>query len=314
MRALRLLGAGAPLVDQQLADPRPGPGEVLVEVRCAGICHSDAHYRADPSRVRLPLTLGHEVAGVVAAIGPGVTTLAAGDRVALHYLLPGGEMLGKERDGGYAERLVVPAENAVPVPAGVPLAQAAIMMCSTATALHALRLAGLRAGESVAIVGFGGLGISALQLARAFGAGSVYAIDPVEAKRRLAESLGAIPLAVEELPEVDVALDFAGHAPTTLTALRRLATGGRLAVVAINLRALTLDPYADVLARERRIVGCSDHTREELVELLRLAECGELDLAPAITRTVPLRAAEVTAVLDDLAAGTGHLRTVIEVG
>ena len=79
----------------------------------------------------------------------------------------------------------------------------------------------------------------------------------------------------------DVALDFAGHAATTLAALRRLATGGRLVLVAINLRQLTLDPYADVLGRERRIVGCSDHTRDELVELMALAASGaaELDVA-----------------------------------
>jgi propanol-preferring alcohol dehydrogenase len=314
MLALRLSAAGAPLAEQVLPDPVPGPGEVLVDIRCAGICHSDAHYRGDASRVRLPLTLGHEIAGVVAAAGAGVVGLAPGDRVALHYLLPGGEMLGKERDGGYAERIVVPAENAVPVPAEVPLAHAAIMMCSTATALHALRLAELRPGESLAIVGFGGLGVSALLLARALGAGQVFAVDPVPEKRRLAAALGAVPVEAAALRDVDVALDLAGHAPTTLAALRGLGRGGRLVVVAIGLRDLTFDAYADLLVGERRIVGCSDHTREELVELLELARSGALDLSPAVSRTVPLRAAAVEAVLEDLERGTAHLRTVITSG
>ncbi|HEV8628786.1 MAG TPA: zinc-binding dehydrogenase [Thermoanaerobaculia bacterium] len=311
MRALRLVGGGLPLEAQVVADPHPGRGEVLVEIRCAGICHSDAHYRADASRVRLPLTLGHEIAGVVAATGEGVGSVAVGDRVALHYLLPCGDMLGKDRDGGYAERIVVPAENAIPVPDEVPLEQAAIMMCSTATALHALRLASLRPGESVAILGFGGLGISALQLARALGAARVFAVDRVPAKLQLAASLGAVPTEAAALREVDVALDFVGDAATTVAALRGLAPGGRLILVAINLRALAFDAYTDVLAYERRIVGCSDHTREELLELMDLARTGAINLARAVTRTVPRRAAEVNEVLDELERGTAHLRTVI---
>src|SRR5947208_1759757 len=143
MRAIRMLREGAPLVDETIADPVPSAGEVLVEIRCAGICHSDAHYRADASRVRLPLTLGHEIAGVIAGTE---------QRVALHYLLPNGDMLGKERDGGWAERIAVPAANAIPIPDAISFEQVAIMMCSTATALHALRLATLQHGEAVGIV------------------------------------------------------------------------------------------------------------------------------------------------------------------
>ena len=314
MRAVHLVRGGAPLEERELPDPVPGPGEVLVDVHFAGVCHSDAHYRADASRVRLPVTLGHEVAGVVAAVGEGVANVAVGTRVALHYLLANGDMIGKERDGGYAERIVVPAENAVPVPDAVPLDQAALMMCSTATALHALRVAPLQRGESVAILGFGGLGVSALQLARGLGAAKVFAVDPVTAKRELAAAMGAVPVALDELseiPEVDVALDFAGHAATTLGALRRLATGGRLVLVAINLRQLTLDPYADVLGRERRIVGCSDHTRDEHVELMTLAASGKIDLSRAISRRIPLDASAVNGALDDLERGTAHVRTVI---
>jgi len=296
MRAIRMLRGNAPLVDQVIDDPLAGAGEVVVEIRSAGICHSDAHYRADSSRVRLPVTLGHEIAGVIAGTA---------QRVALHYLMPDGDMLGKERDGGYAERVVVPAANAVPIPDSVSFEQAAIMMCSTATALHALRLASPQRGEAVGIVGFGGLGISALQLARKLGAGRVAVSDVVPAKLALARSLGA----ETELRNIDVALDFAGHPAATLHALRALRPGGRLVLVAINLRDFTIDAYKDVLARERHIIGCSDHTRDELVELMALG----LDLSSAITRRVPFEAAAVNAVLDELERGTAHVRTVIEV-
>jgi 2-desacetyl-2-hydroxyethyl bacteriochlorophyllide A dehydrogenase len=283
-------------VNETLPDPVPRPGQIVVHVRAAGICHSDGHYRAGRGRINLPLTLGHEIAGVVEGTG---------QRVALHYLLPDGDMLGKEVDGGYAERVVVPGENAVPIPDGLSFEHAAIMMCSTATVHHALKLSALRRGESVLILGFGGLGVSAVQLAKIHGATEIFAIDVVPEKLELARSFGA--LTPREMPSADVVLDFAGHEATTLAALQALRPGGRLMVVAINLRSMTLDPYADVLAKERRIIGCSDHTREELVELMSMP----LDLSGAITRRVPLDAAAINEVLADLDRGTSHLRTVI---
>jgi propanol-preferring alcohol dehydrogenase len=303
MHAVRLTHTNAPLVDVTLDEPVAGAGEVLIEIRAAGICHSDAHYRAGRGSVALPLTLGHEIAGVV---------VGTGARVAVHYLIDADTMIGKERDGGYAERVVVPAANAVPIPEGVPFEEAAVMMCSTATAWHALRLSRIRRGESLAILGFGGLGVSALQLARVLGVETIYAIDVVPEKLALAERMGAIPASAP--PEADVVLDFAGHPPATSAALRALRFGGRLMVVAINLRSLEFDPYRDVLARERHIIGCSDHTREELVEVLDLAARGAIELSSAITRRVPLRADAINEALDDIDRGTPHLRTVIVPG
>lgn len=301
MRAVRLLRFGAPLVDTEISNREPGPGEVRIEIRAAGICHSDAHYRAGGGQLTLPRTLGHEIAGVT----------DSGERVAVHYLLPDGSMFGKELDGGYAETIVVPRDNLIPIPDQVPFEQAAVMMCSTATAYHALRLASLRAGESLAILGFGGLGASAIQLAQLLGAGDVFAVDRVSQKRETAKDFGAIPIS-GDLPPIDIALDFAGNADLCRAALRALKPGGRLMIVAINLRALSFDPYADVLARERRIIGVSDHTREELVELMELARGGRIDLSRVITRRVALSAASINDVLDDLDRGTAHLRTVIE--
>jgi len=302
MRAVRLLRFGAPLVDSEISDRHPGQGEVRVEIRAAGICHSDAHYRAGRGHLTLPLTLGHEIAGVT----------DSGERVAVHYLLPDGSMFGKEVDGGYAETIVVPRDNLIPIPDQVPFEQAAVMMCSTATAYHALRLASLQPGESLAILGFGGLGASAIQLAQLLGAGDVFAVDRVSQKRERAKEFGAIAVS-GDLPPIDIALDFAGNADLCRAALRALKPGGRLMIVAINLRSLEIDPYADVLARERRIIGVSDHTREELVELMELARAGRIDLSRVITRRVALSAEAINEVLDDLDGGTAHLRTVIEV-
>jgi 2-desacetyl-2-hydroxyethyl bacteriochlorophyllide A dehydrogenase len=341
MKAIRLVAPGQPLQSMDVASPSPGPGEVVVDVVRAGICHTDAHYRGGMGTIELPRTLGHEVAGTVQAVGDGVRDLSVGQRVALHYLTscgecercrrhgeqfcPTGGMLGKDRDGGYAQQIVVPAFNAIPIPDEVGFDVAAIMMCSTATAYHALRLANLQKGSSVAVLGFGGLGVSAVQLARALGAESVYAVDVVPEKLELAAKFGAIPLDAREVPVhkailgatdgkgVDVAVEFTGNANVARGGLRALSPGGRLMVVAINLREFTFDPFADLLVRERHIIGCSDHTRNELVELLELARTGAIDLSGAITRTVPFENDAVNGALDDLERGSGHLRSVIAV-
>jgi propanol-preferring alcohol dehydrogenase len=338
MRAVRLVALGEPLRDAEVPVPAEAPDEVVVEVRAAGICRTDAHYRRDAGRARLPVTLGHEIAGVVAVAGRAVDGFAPGDRVALHYLVgcgcddcragrerfcPRAEMLGKERDGGYAERLAIPAENLVRIPDGVSFETAAVMMCSSATALHALRIAGFARGESVLVGGYGGLGASAVEVARALGAGRVVVADVVAGKLEAARERGAEavdgsdPRFAGVVAErnggrgADVALDFAGSPASRLALLRALAPGGRLVLVALDDRPFPFDPYRDVLGKERRILGCSDHLRSDLEELMALSASGTLDLSGAVTRRVPLEAASVDAILDDLEKGTTHCRTVI---
>ena len=170
MRAVQLIEIGKALTDADVTIPEIGSSDVLIRVAAAGICHSDAHYRDRISKIdRLPLTLGHEVAGRVEQVGSDVTHLSAGDRVCVHYLVHcgsceyclrgldqfcrSGQMIGKHRDGGYAEYINVPGANAFQLPDEIPFEIGAIMMCSSATALHALNKARLMAGESVAIFG-----------------------------------------------------------------------------------------------------------------------------------------------------------------
>src|SRR5947207_7051602 len=209
MRAVQLSRIGKVLTDADIPIPEIGPTEVLIRVAAAGICHSDAHYRAGISKIdNLPLTLGHEVAGRVEEVGSDVTHLSTGDRVCVHYLVQcgscefcvrgleqfcrSGQMIGKHRGGGYAEFIKVPGANAFRLPDEIPFEIGAIIMCSSATALHALKKARFKAGESIAIFGFGGLGFSSLQLALAFDCGDVYVVEINPAKLATAANMGAI--------------------------------------------------------------------------------------------------------------------------
>jgi len=323
--------------------PPCGPGDVLVRVRAAGICHSDVHYRAGRSRVEpLPLTLGHEVAGEIAAVGEHVRDLRVGDPVCLHYLViceqcddcragreqfcATGKMLGHFTDGGWAEYIAVPARNAVPLPPRVPFAQGAVMMCSSATSLHALRKGRLAAGETVLVVGAGGLGMSAVQLARALGAADVIAVDRDAAKLALAERFGARTIQASDLtPDevvaqvramtngrgVDVALELVGKPDTMRTALQSLAPLGRAVVVGLSDIDLPVDTYRDLIGREAELIGSNDHLLSELYELVGMADAGVLDLTDVVTHTVPLQARDINAVLDALDRHQAPVRTVV---
>jgi propanol-preferring alcohol dehydrogenase len=340
MRALRIEQAGRPLVAVDVPTPTPGPGEVLVRVRAAGICHSDAHYRAGrSSSLRPPLIPGHEVAGEVAQVGPGADALQVGDRVCLHYLVTcrhcpscamgleqycsTGEMLGHHRSGGYAEFIVVPARNAVRLPDGIPFAHGAAMMCSSATSLHALRRGRLAPGDRVAVIGIGGLGISAVQLARALGAREVLAVDLDPTKLAVAARFGAVPIdasdgeAVTKVREwtqgrgVDVALEVVGAPLTMRQALQMCAVHGRAVVAGLSRAPMELDTYRELLGPEAELIGSNDHLLGEIPELLEFALRGDLDLTDVVTRTVPLEAGAVNGVLDELDAFRAPLRTVI---
>jgi D-arabinose 1-dehydrogenase-like Zn-dependent alcohol dehydrogenase len=340
VKAVRLVKVGAPLEMQDIPVPVPGPGAVRVRVRAAGICHSDAHYRAGRSPVHpLPLTLGHEVAGVIDALGPGVEGLRVGDRVCLHYnvtcgschqcstgseqFCPTGLMIGHFTDGGFAEHICVPARNAVPLPEEIPFPQGATLMCASATSFHALRKSRLRAGETAAVFGIGGLGASAVQLARAFGAIDVFAVDISRDKLALARSFHAAPIdasrvdPVEEIRRltrgrgVDVALEVIGRPETMRQAVRSLAVMGRAVIVGIADEPLTIHTYPELLGIEAEVIGANDHLLQELPSLVEMARRGILDTSRVVTRTVPLEAAPINETLDALERWDAGVRTVV---
>lgn len=340
VKAIRLVQPGHPLEAHDVPIPQPGAHDVLIRVKAAGICHSDVHYRAGKSRVHpLPLTLGHEVAGIVEQLGRDVTEFKIGDRVCVHYLATCGtcewcaggdeqfcgsaQMIGKHRDGGYAEYIAMPIRSVFKLPEEIPFEHGAIMMCSSATSLHALCKARFAAGETIAIFGIGGLGVSAIQLARGFEPGGVFAVDISHRKLELAGNLGAIPInaalsdPVEEIRKltnghgVDVALELIGLPLTMQQAVRSLAIHGRAALVGIMDQTFDVSPYHEIINKEAEIIGVSDHLASELPSLLEFARNGALDLSPVISRTIPLDATAVNETLDRLERYHDDLRVVI---
>ena len=340
MKAVRLIEVQHPLQQQNIAMPIIGENDVLVRVKAAGICHTDVHYRAGKSPVHpLPRTLGHEIAGVVEQLGNQVTSVKVGDRVCVHYVLSCGtcyhcstgneqfcvqvSMIGRYVDGGYAEYVSVPQANLVSLPNEIPFDQGAILMCSSSTAFHALRKSRLKGGETVAIFGIGGLGISAVQLAYSFGALDVYAIDINADKLRLAKKYGAIPVnarsndPVAEIrmltqgKGVDVAIEMIGLPQIMKQAVQSLAIMGRAVIAGISERPLEIDTYRELLGREAEIIGTNDHLLHELPLLLELARRGKLKLSDAITHTVPLDADAINQALDKLENFSSDVRTVI---
>ncbi len=338
MRALQLITAGKPLELREVASPTPAADDVVIAVAAAGVCSSDAHYRGGfPVVGPLPLTLGHEVAGVVAAVGPDVAGFAPGERVCVHYQVgcgrceyclrklemfcPEGKMIGNGRPGGYADQIMVPERNVVAIPAAVPVEHAAVMMCSSATSLHALRKGRVGDGETVAVFGVGGLGMSAIQLAFLEGAERVFAVDIKQAKLDAAAELGAVPVDANDDPVAeilaaggtDVAIDLVGSASVMRQCLDSLAPMGRAVAVGLTPDAVAVGPYTDLVSGESEILGTSDHTIGEIVELLGFAADGRLDLSGVVQRRIPLEEAAVNAALDDLVDFADTIRTVIEI-
>ena len=340
MKAIRFIGARQPLQMQEISIPEIGERDILVKVKAAGICHSDAHYRAGISPVRpVPLTLGHEVAGVVEKIGLQVTNVKVGERVCLHYNISCGDcyycstgndqfcekvlMLGHYTNGGYAEYISVPARNAIHLPDEIPFEQGATLMCASATAFHALRKSRLKGGERVAIFGVGGLGQSAVQLAKAFGAIEVYAVDINEDKLDLAKQYGAIPVnskkvdAVAEIKKlthdkgVDVAIEMIGLQQTMKQAIQVAGVLARVVIVGLSNKPLEIDTYNELLGKEVELIGSNDHHLQELPLLVEMARKKVLDTSLIVTRTVPLDADAVNAALDELENFSGDVRTVI---
>jgi len=340
MKAIRMVEPGKPLELQNIPIPAAGAEDVLVRVRAAGICHSDAHYRAGRSGMGiLPITLGHEVAGEVEWVGAKVTTVKAGDRVCLHYNISCGacyycksgneqfcttvKMIGHHVDGGYAEYIAMPTRNAIHLPEEISFEEGATLMCASATALHALRRGRVREGETVAVFGVGGLGLSAIQLAKALGAVDVYAVDIKQDKLELASEYGAIPVdasrsdAVEEIRKltrgkgVDVALEMIGLPVTMKQTIESLGVLGRAVIVGLSQSPLEVHPYQTLIGYEAEILGSNDHLLQELPVLIDLRRRNVLDTSHVVSQRIPIDAEKINQRLDDLEQFTNDVRAVI---
>jgi 2-desacetyl-2-hydroxyethyl bacteriochlorophyllide A dehydrogenase len=343
MRAVQLTQLGKPLQEAEIDVPEIGASDVVVRVAACGICHSDEHYRAGISRIdRLPVTLGHEIAGWIEKAGADIKHVTRGDRVCVHYLAHcgscefcvrgleqfcrSGQMIGKHLDGGYAEFIKVPGRNIFALPDQIPFEIGAIMMCSSATALHALNKARLKSGESIAIFGFGGLGFSALQLARAFECDRIFVVEINPTKLASIETLGAVPIdankgnPLEQITDatngkgVDVSLELIGSSKTMRQAVQCLGALGRAALVGLTAESMSIFPYTELINKEVEIIGVSDHLAAELPTLIELARSGKLHFPPDALRFVGLNGEQINAALDAFQDSIDHVRTVIKVG
>ena len=337
MRAARLEGIDS-LHVRQVAAPEPGPGEVVVRVEACGVCGTDHHILHGEYPASLPVTLGHEFAGTVAATGPGAR-LAVGTRVAIDpniacgvcrecrrgdiCLCPRRVALGVDRDGGLAEYALVPETQAYQLPPAMPIEWGAL--CEPlACCLRGLDLATIQPGASVVVLGGGVIGQLMVQLARLAGATTVVLVTRQEGRRRLAEELGATATLDPRAGDIvaliageagglapggaDVVLECAGTIETLEQSIALARRGGTVLVfgVAPQMATARVSPF-DVFARELRILGSylNPHMHGRAVEL---AASGQLALDPLITHRIDLSA--IPAVLAAPAA-RGEVKSMV---
>ncbi len=366
MRGVVFSGPERPLELAELELAPPRPGEVLVRIAAAGVCRSDLHSRQGDWPRRTPLVMGHEGAGTVIEVGAEVSGLAPGDHVVLSWqpacgrcrpcllglpqrcqlmaslvapqgvLYDGTSRLSRRGEtvyhysgvSSFAEEAVVPATGAIAVPADVPLSSAALIGCCVSTGVGAvLWTARVEEGATVAVVGCGAVGLSAVEGAVLASAARIIAIDPLEQKLQLARELGATDAlaarsteAVGQVRELtrggaDYVFDCIGLSETVSDSIRMLAVGGT--AVLVGLPAVGQEAHfspLEVGESERRIVGSYYGSCRPAVHFPYLAELylqGRLRIDQLVTRRRPLEEAE--AALDDLERGR-EIKTVLEPG
>jgi Zn-dependent alcohol dehydrogenase len=348
VRGIVLEQTGGPLTVAELELAPPGPQEVLVRLRASGVCHSDWNAVDGTSETVCPAVLGHEGAGVVEAIGSEVSRVAVGDHVALSWTpwcgdceecardLPqlcstvwpamgtGGLMDGTprlSRDGQpiyhysflstFADACVVPERSCIPIEDDVPFDVAALVGCAVSTGAGAVwRTAGVQPGDRVAVVGCGGVGLSALLAAVAVGAEPIVAVDAVPRKLEVARSFGATATvewqgSAEATAEavrdatgggVDYAIEATGRAEAMETAFLSTRKRGAAVLIGIPRAEATLSlPAVTIPRMERRILGSiygSTKPERDFSHTLDLFRAGRLPLDRLITHRLPLEEAE----------------------
>jgi alcohol dehydrogenase, propanol-preferring len=288
---------------------------VLVRVTAAGVCHTELHFLSGLLDLGVaPMTLGHEIVGVVEAVGSGVEAGRVGERVIVYYYVGcgacrhcrgGNEQIcpnlraeyGFVNDGGYAEYVTVAARSAVPLPGSVSDVDAAPIGCGVTTAVHAAKLAELAAGEWVVVYGVGGVGFGLVQLARAWGA-RVIAVGRTPAKLRMARELGAEAVVdassepvsgrIRELTGgvgADVIFECVGSAESMTQASAALGRRGRLVFIGYSADSFTVHPI-QLVVFEQKVLGSVGNTLQDLYDAVDLAARGVVQTV--VDRTLPL--------------------------
>lgn len=338
MSAVRYHGPGEPFRLEEVPRPEPAPDEVRLRVGAAGVCHTELHFESGVLDLGVaPVTMGHEIAGTVDAVGEGVERRAPGDRVVLYYYDGCGDcqwcrqseenlclqpqhQYGFVSDGGYSEHVCVPASNAVPIPDDLSFEEAAPLACSATTGIHACNVADLGEGETAVVYGVGAVGFGLTQVADLRGA-RVLGIGRTAEKLERALELGADRVVdateVEDVAEsvrewtdgrgADVVFELVGTEETMGSATEMLSRKGQLVFVGYSADAYTVHPIQLVVG-EAKVTGSVGNTRQELEEAVRLAAEGKLE--STVERTLPLEQWEeaLDSVRDGEAVGRVVLR------
>ena len=336
MKAAIVKAFGKPLVIEDVPIPVPGPGELLVKVKACGVCHTDLHAASGdwPVKPLPPFIPGHEAAGVVAALGPGVTDFKIGDAVGvawLHdaclrceYCETGWETLcehqhntGYSVNGGFAEYVIASAAFAARLPANVNFARVAPILCAGVTTYKGLKETDTRPGEWVVISGVGGLGHVAIQYAKAMGLKAI-GLDIAEDKLKLALEAGAEHAvnaldkdAVEQVIQITGGgahgiLVTAVSTPAFAQALRMVRRKGTVSLVGLPPGEFPT-PIFDVVLKRITVRGSIVGTRRDLDEAIAFAAEGKVQ---AEVTTAPL--SEINAIFERMKAGKIDGRMVLD--
>jgi alcohol dehydrogenase, propanol-preferring len=305
MKAIRYHGPGKLLKLEDIPCPVPGPGEALIKVKSAGICHTELHFLSGLLNLGVaPITLGHEIAGVVEEIGVGVDQSLLGKRGLVYYYQGCGKcrfcLVGQENlcdhlvaehgfitDGGFAEFIKVPARNVVPLPSHISDETAAPIGCSVTTAVHASHLVDIHLGGNVVVYGIGGVGLGVVQLAHLSGA-NVIAIGRTKTKLDKARELGAahvinaktdnVPERIRELTNgkgADIIFELVGTRETMDNSIKSIAKHGDLVFIGYSQDSLVVHPISLVIT-EARVTGSVGNTLSELYEAVQLVADGKI--------------------------------------
>lgn len=338
MKAAVFYGPNQPLKIEEVPTPQIGPGEILVKVAACGCCHTDLHYmdHGVPTFKKPPMILGHEISGTVAEVADDVTNFKVGDRVLLPAVTSCGTcvncrsgrenicvsmlMPGNNFDGGFAEYIKFSAKDSFHLPEELPLQESCIIADAITTPYHAVKnRAQVKAGDTVVILGCGGIGINMVQMAAAVG-GSVIAVDLMDEKLELAKKFGAIatinPKNVESLPKAirkmtgggaDHAIECIGNPKTMEMAFDCLRTGGRFTMVGYSDKPMALNA-ARVQYREMEVIGSLGCGMVDYPKCIEMVRIGKLQVVPMVTGKFPLE--QINEAFDLLRRGEG-IRSII---
>lgn len=340
MLAARFHDGADELSLEEIEEPTIAPNELRVDLRAASLCGSDINYlegKTEPGSV--PITLGHEGAGVVTETGETVDYVEAGDRVVIHYIQSCGHCdpclegydnrcrnrrsIGHHVDGTFAESIVVPDRAVLPLPESISFEWGSIAGCAVATAYHAVGRARISAGDAVVVFGAGGVGLHAVLWANELAAGTVVAVDLSDEQLDVAREYGADvtlnPRRDDVLGEIadvtdgwgaDAALECSGSSAAMEQAID--AIGGRNgyesgSVVSVGIQTEDISVgFDDIREGQLRVSG--DHTRAELDDITTLLDRGVVDLSPSITHRFPLdRIDDAVATMTDDSERVGRI-------